>query len=202
MPRVGLDLKINTDEVVAIAERLSRSLTGEQFDRLMYRTLNEASRKVRTETKQAVSQDYAVTQAWAAAHMLGTQLSGGGGHWTCIIPMSGKRGVIGGTFAASGGRLDRRSKKVKRHLTMRAEILRGKKSILPDKMEHQGGNPPFMAGKVGFTRTTKKRFPIARVVGLALPQMPINQSRPKIEASMVKYMTERLEHNFQHMFGK
>lgn len=202
MPREGFNLRIDTSQVVALAERLHESLSDEQFDRLMYRTLNEASRKVRTETKRAVSADYVVTQSWVAAHLLATKLSGGGGHWTCIIPMSGKRGVIGGTFPASGGRADRRYKKRKVHLTMRAQILRGQTSTMPDKMDHQGGNPPFMAKGVGFTRTTKNRFPIARVVGLALPQMPINKSRPKVEAAMIKYMTERLEHNFTILFGK
>lgn len=204
MPRQDVDLRIDTSEVVTLAEELSKSLTGEQFDRLMYRTLKETGAKVKTETKRAVVQDYAVTQGWVASRLKKPQLSGGGGHWTCIIPMSGKRGVIGETFSASGGRSGaRRLKSGKRqHLKMRAHILRGQRSELPAKMEHQGGNPPFMAGGVGFTRTTKHRFPIARVVGLALPQMPINKSKPKVEAAILKTMRERLEHNFQYMFGK
>ena len=204
MPRVGFDLKINTSEVMAIADRLSENLSEAQMDRLMYRTLKEAARKVRTETKRAVVQDYAVTQGFVASGIKEPRMGGGGGRWSCIIPMDSKRGVIGQTFHASGGRFGKRVLKSgkKQHLKLRAQIIRGQRSVLPDKMEHQGGNPPFMAGKVAFTRTTKHRFPIARVVGLSVPQMPINKSEPKVEAAIVKYMTERLEHNFQHLFGK
>jgi len=202
--RVGVDLKIDTSEAVAIADMLSDRLSGEQLDRLMYRTLNETAKKVRTETKRVVVQDYAVTQAWVAAGIKNPKMGGGGGRWSCIIPMDSKRGVIGQTFSASGGHLDRRSLRGGRRvpLKLRAQILRGKRSELPDKMAHQGGNPPFMAGGVAFTRTTGNRLPIARVVGLGVPQMPINKSLPKVEAAIVKYMTERLVHNFQHMFMK
>ena len=198
MPRVGLDLKVDTSEAMALAEKLGASLSGEQLDRLMYRTLKETARKVRTETKRAVVQDYAVTQGFVAAGIKEPRMGGGGGRWSCIIPMDGKRGVIGQTFHASGGKRSKRGS----HLKLRATILRGQRSELPAKMEHQGGNPPFMAGGVAFTRTTKQRLPIARVVGLGVPQMPINESRPKVEAAIQKYMIERLEHNFQHMFGK
>lgn len=204
MPRIGFDLRIDTTEVQELARRLGESLTGEQLDRLMYRTLKESARKVKTETKRVVVQDYAVTQGWVASGIKEPRMGGGGGQWSCIIPLDSKRGVIGGTFHASGGRFGKRILKSgkRQHLKLRAQILRGQRSTLPDKMDHQGGNPPFMAGGVAFTRTTNKRLPIARVVGLGVPQMPINKSKPKVEAAMLKYMTERLEHNFQYMFGK
>lgn len=204
MPRELLNLRVDTSEVVNLANTLSESLTGEQMDRMMYRTLKEAARKVKTETARAVVQDYAVTQAFVRSGLKEPKMGGSGGHWSCIIPMDSKRGIIGDTFSASGGRLGKRVLKSgkRQHLKLRAHILRAQRSELPDKMEHQGGNPPFMAGGIAFTRTTKKAYPIARVVGLGVPQMPINESRQKVEHAIVKYMTERLIHNFEHMFGK
>lgn len=204
MPRVGFNLKVDTSEVVEIADRLSENLSGEQIDRLMYRTLKETARKVKTETKRAVVQDYAVTQGWVASGLKEPKMGGGGGRWSCIIPMDSKRGVIGQTFHASGGRIGNRVLKSgkRQHLKLRTMIIRGQRSTLPDKMDNQGGNPPFMAKGIAFTRTTNQRFPIARVVGLGVPQMPINKSLPKVEKAILKYMTERLEHNFQYLFGK
>ena len=70
-------------------------------------------------------------------------------------------------------------------------------------MAHQGGNPPFrnnMAG-IAFTRTTPARLPIASVVGLGVPQMPLNRSRPAIEADIKDYLMKRLKHNYEHMIG-
>ena len=72
---------------------------------------------------------------------------------------------------------------------------------MPAKMEHQGGQPPFMIGKVAFTRKyANKSHPIVHVVGLGVPQMPINKSREDVEKAIRKVVETRLVHHFEVLF--
>ena len=68
-------------------------------------------------------------------------------------------------------------------------------------MKNQGGQPPFMSGGVAFTRKTAARLPIVRVVGLAVPQMPLNRSAEETQDQILDLTARRLEHNFYFMLG-
>ena len=74
---------------------------------------------------------------------------------------------------------------------------------MPDTMEHQGGQPPFMVGGVAFTRKYKgKSHPIVHVVGLGVPQMPINKSEEDVQKDIREVVEKRLVHHFGQLFGK
>ena len=141
-----------------------------------------------------VVQDYAVTQQWVKSQIGSYQLSFGGEFpVTCKIPLKGHKGSIGGRFALSSPARSRRQGRV------RARIVRAGVSTMPQRMDNQGGNPPFVANGVAFTRRTKARFPIVRVVGLGVPQMPLNRSAEKVQDALLDYAGQRLEHHFGRM---
>lgn len=189
----GAYLDIDISDLSDTIEMMRATLTEAQFKRLMYRTFAEAGRKSKTMIAREVQQDYVVTQAWVKSQIRPFRLTFGGAFpVTCTIPISSHKGSIGGRFKASGGRRGRR---------ISAAIVRAGRSTLPDEMKNQGGNPPFMSGGVAYTRRTKNRYPIVRVVGLGVPQMPMNRSRVKVERVLLEYIGNRLEHNFGHMFG-
>ena len=175
-------------------EHLRLVLTKEQFEKVMYRTFGEVGKKAKTLIAKEVVKDYAVTQKWVKDNTGSYQLSMGGAFpVTCTIPLKGHKGSIGGRFALSSPVRSRREGRV------RARIVRDGVSTLPQSMDKQGGNPPFVAEGVAFTRRTKARLPIVRVVGLGVPQMPLNRSEEKVQDALLDYAGQRLEHHFQRM---
>lgn len=189
-------LYIDTSAVDGTINMMRDALSHEQFEALMYRTLKEVGNRAKVPVARAVQEEYAVKQAWVKGAMGSPRMSIGDGV-QCIIPINGARGSIGGTFKASGGHRGAVGQKLK----LRARIVKGQSSTLPEKMSHQGGQPPFMSGGIAFTRKTKARFPIARVVGLGVPQMPINRAKPQVQDEIIKLLEKRAIHNFSHMFG-
>lgn len=189
-------LYIDTSELDSTINHMREVLTPDQFDQFMFRTLKEVGNRAKTPIARAVQNEYEVTQGWVKSQMGNPQMSVGAGV-TCVIPINGTRGSIGGRFSASGGHRSKRGGKLK----LRAHIVKGQTSVLPDTMDHQGGQPPFMVGGVAFTRKTKARGPIARVVGLGVPQMPINRAKPEVQSQIVNLLEKRLVHNFAQMFG-
>ena len=192
----GFDTSIYVDmsDLQSKIEHLRLVLTKEQFEKVMYRTFGEVGRRAKTLIAKEVVQDYAVTQKWVKDNTGSYQLSMGGAFpVTCTIPLKGHKGSIGGRFALSSPVRSRREGRV------RARIVRDQVSTLPQRMENQGGNPPFVAEGVAFTRRTKARLPIVRVVGLGVPQMPLNRSEEKVQDALLDYAGQRLEHHFQRM---
>lgn len=188
----GASLNVDMSDVQRTINLMRGVLKREQFERLIHRTFNEVGNRSRTIIAREVTQDYAVTQAWVRSQVERYQLQmGGAAGVTCIIPIRGHKGTIGGRFSATW----------RRYGALRARIVRGGISTLPATMDNQGGNPPFMAGGVAFTRRTAARLPIVRVVGLGVPQMPLNRSADDIQESILQVAGDRLEHNFMYMFG-
>lgn len=59
-----------------------------------------------------------------------------------------------------------------------------------------------MGKGIAFTRRTQNRLPIVKVVGLGVPQMPLNRSSDDVQDALLQFIGNRLEHNFWFMFGK
>ena len=77
---------------------------------------------------------------------------------------------------------------------------------MPDKMGSYGGEPPFRnlgskLGKKTFTRAGKARLPIMKVVGIAIPQMPMNRSEDDVQEDIKIYMQKRIEYEFQRVIA-
>lgn len=192
----GAYLNVDMSDVQKKIDFLRGFLKKDEFERLMYRTFNEVGKKSKTLISKQIPRDYAVKKAWAASQIGHFQLEMGGLNGvTCKIPLKGHKGSIGGRFSAAGGRLG---------LPLASWITRDGMSYLPTAMKNQGGNPPFIAtgrgNGVAFTRRTKKRLPIVRVVGLGVPQMPLNRSADEVQDQLLDYVGNRLEHNFYNMF--
>lgn len=183
-------LEVDLSNVMSTMAEMEKLLSTSNFNKLLYRTFKEAAQKSKTLIAREVVKEYAVTQGWVKSAIGKYQLSSGGGGVNCIIPLKGNQGSIGGTFKASWSRGG----------PMTATILRGGGSTLPSVMSHQGGNPPFMAMGVGFTRRTRKRLPIVHISGLAAPQMPMNRAAEAVEEALLDYVEERLNHNFEYLF--
>ena len=188
-------LQLDVSEVMSAVELMRASLNEKQFQSLMRRTIGETARKAKSLTAREVVKDYCETQGWVASAFRSYKMSAGAGGINCVIPISWHKGTIGGRYSASGGRNGR---------PIKARIVRTNISVLPGSMSAQGGNPPFINGNggVAMTRRTKARLPIVRVVGLAVPQMPVTRSRARVENTLVDYMGKRLDHNFAYMFGR
>lgn len=198
---------IDVSEVTSLLTDVANKLAPEQGQDLMRRTLWATGKKVKSIVAKTVPLDYDVTQGWVRKHVGEPRVGSGLGDVSVVIPLKGARGSAGGTFPASGGYhrfvqettqhmkngTTRTRKAHWRNARMKVHILRGAASTMPEQMKHQGGNPPFMAKGVGFTRTTKKRFPIAHVVALSVPQMPLNQSEKKIRQDINEIMMKEFE---------
>lgn len=191
----GAYLQVDMGDVARMIDDMRGILTRDQFERLLYRTFGEVGRRSKTIISRAVRQDYVAQDGWIRAQIMRPQLSMGG-DVQCRIPIKGTKGVIGQRFPASGGS----GRKYGRR-RISASIVRTGRSRLPAVMKNQGGNPPFMSGDVAFTRRTEARLPIVRVVGLGVPQMPLNRSSDEVQDQILDLCGRRLEHNFMHMFG-
>lgn len=191
----GAHIYVDLSDVRERMSEMEAAMKPEQFKKLLRRTFTDAAKKVKTIVGKDVPQQYAVTAQWAKKDVGGWRATSGDMPGA-VIPIKGQRGSIGGRFKVSGAR--GRPKKGKRY-KISAKILKAQKSTLPATMEHQGGNPPFYVKSKGVVFTRKyanKARPIVRVVGLGVPQMPLNQSEEQVQEDIRKVVIKRLEHNF------
>lgn len=193
----GSGFYIDISQVMATIEMMQRVMTPAQFNEMLRRTFNDAGRKVKTIMRREIPQDYEVSAGWVGSQVGWPKPRGIG----VVIPIKGTRGSIGGRFPVAGQRGRPSKKGSKRAVKINTKLLKGTTSTLPSVMQHQGGNPPFMVGGVAFTRTTKKSHPIAHVVGLGVPQMPLNESRGDVEKAIQEVVEKRLQHHFTQLFG-
>lgn len=196
----GASVYVDISDLMDTINLMKNAMSTSSFEEMMRRTFNDAGKKVKTIVRKEVPKEYAVTAAWAGSAVGWPKSQGGAGKIGVVVPINGTRGSIGGRFKASGPR--GRPKKGRR-AKINAKILKGASSTMPDVMAHQGGQPPFMIGGVAFTRKYKgKSHPIVHVVGLGVPQMPINKSRDEVEKDIKEVVEKRLVHHFGQLFGK
>ena len=191
-------LDVDISDLKSRVDAMKDILGPKKAEKMLHDTCVDVAKKAKTLVAREVVKDYQVTQRWVKAG-IGDWKSAGFVYIGCVIPLTGHRGIIGGTFGAAGG-----VGKGKRRLSrIRAKIIKAKSSTMPGKMSHQGGNPPFRVKSSGltFTRTTPKRYPIARVAGLSVPQMPLNRSEDNVQQALHDQFAIRVEHHFIRMFN-
>lgn len=188
---LAVNLYIDASHAIGVVNDLAKKLAPGQANELLRLTLVDVGRKSKTIMSDHVVEDYVVPRGWVAGQIGHPKMRG----LTVIIPVRGSRGGIGQIYPIAGYSGSGKKRRV------RANIVRSGVSTLPVTMDHQGGNPPFIAkGKV-FTRKTKSPRPIVRVVGLAVPQMPMNRSKVKIENSLLEEMEKSATRHFGRLFG-
>lgn len=201
-------LDIDISDAKKTIDALRAVHTEHEMNQLLYRAFKRTGGRVKTILRQEIPQDYEVKASWVGSHVGSprTTIGGGGMGVSCSIPIDGSRGSIGGRFKASGGAHGWNAARGKRY-KINAKIVKGQGSTLPSEMSHQGRNPPFRnlgssLGGATFTRTGKDRFPIARVVGLGVPQMPLNRSKEDVQEDIMETLMKRLEHEHAYLISR
>lgn len=201
-------LDVDISDAKAKIEALRAVHTEREMNQLLYRAFKRTGSHVKTILKRQLPQDYEVTPTWVGSQVGSTQttIGGGGMGVSCVIPIDGTRGSIGGRFKASGGAHGWNATHRKRY-KINAKIVKGQASTLPSEMSHQGGNPPFRnlgssLGGATFTRTGEDRLPIARVVGLGVPQMPLNRSKEDVQEDIMETLMDRLEREHAYLISR
>lgn len=180
-------LQIDASDFYKKVEYCRQFMSKGNFTKLINRTFNEIGHRLPTPIAREIQKEYVVTQAWVKGSMGAPQI----GNMEIRVPIGSSKGSIGGRFPARGRKSGRVS----------ANIVRAGVSVLPRRMTHQGGNPPFMNGGICMTRRTAARQPTVSVVGLAVPQMPLNRAAGGVQDAILDIAEKRLMHNISFMFG-
>ena len=196
----GIYLHVDTSDAADLIETVKALHTHRNFELLMYRAFKRTGDRVKTIMSTDLPQEYHV-KAGEVRSAVGSPRTtfGGGAAVSCSIPIDGTRHSIGGQFSASGGAHGWNVTAGKRY-KIKAKIVKGQSSTLPTAMKSYGGEPPFRNlswSKVAFTRKGKNRFPIMRVVGIAIPQMPMNRSEPDVQNDIMETLMKRIEHEHE-----
>jgi hypothetical protein len=202
-------INVDVSQALTSIHEMHQDLSPEMFQKCLDITVKDTGKQAGIIIKKEIARTYEVTQKWVAKKILNPKYSGSAGSGvSCVIPIKGERGSIGGIFPAGGGGMEtgkwngKKKKRLKRQRIVRKKgksnvtgtILRGKVSWLPDELKNQGGNPPFrLPNGVVVTRRTSNRKPVVRVVGRGVPQMVDKQYEGLIEGKINDYMIKRME---------
>lgn len=200
MAQDGNIITVDTTQFQRMFHELSAHLSEENMQKLYVRTLNETGKKARTIIPRALRMEYAAKPAvgFYKKDIKSARISRKPGNVTCVIPIGGKRGYNADTYEIRGlPNHGHTQKGVRQLLTIRN--VRGRNNQLPATMRNYGGHPPFLNRKYILVRLTSKRYPIARVPGLATAEMPLHRSREQVETDLEFYMIQRLVHNFNYI---
>ena len=195
-------LEIDSSEVDAAVTRLRNVLTPARCNQVMAGIFRRTEGHVRKILKSDLPNQYYVKPSEVGAAVKKARVTSGALGAGCVIPVTGPKKSIGGGFGASGGAHGWRS--LHRRYSVKARIVKAAQSTLPASMGSYGGMPPFRnlgsrLGGVTFTRAGKGRFPIMKVSGIAIPQMPMNRSKAEVQADIEAYLRGRIEHEFQRL---
>lgn len=199
-------LEIDATDVIRETQRLSTVLKPEQVNKAMGRVFRRTGKHVRKVLKTEIPKKYEVKAGEVGNSVRSPKVYNSGLDTGCIIPVVGPRKSIGGKgatrgFPASGGAHGWAS--LRRKYRVKSKIVKGYRSTLPS----YGGMPPFRnlsaptLNGVTFTREGRDRFPIKKVSGIAIPQMPTNRSADDIQNDIKDFMFQRMEHEINFMIG-
>lgn len=191
-------LEIDISDCKALMDHIQDTLGQEKMGKIMVRTLNEVGKKTRTILKEEIPKEYEAKPRWIQGAVGSARIDKRGNITGCTIPIDGTRGTIGkaGRFATYGRTGKLKSGKIRR---IKAKLVTGEISELPERTKNQGGNPLFVAKGLVWTRRTRERKPIVRVVDRGIPQMPLHRSRDDVQGRIADYTHERLAHHFRRM---
>lgn len=199
MATPSINLEIDASELQGKIDALKAVVKPERFNQIMYSIFQRTGGHVRLILRQDLPVDYHVKAGQINAAVGSAKMTGSAGGVGCTIPIRDSRGTIGGRYSASGGAHGWNS--LKRKYRVKGRVVKAGVSTLPTNMGSYGGQPPFrnLGSKLGgltFTRAGKRRFPIKKVVGIAIPQMPMNRSQAEVQKDILDYMKQRIEHEF------
>lgn len=195
---IGITIDVDHSQLDDFARKLEKGHLEQAITRGIHRTADEAPGIIKKDIEKRYHGGEGFIDSAVKAPI--KQPMG------AVIPLRGTKGGIGTTFRAgafTGGSKKGADKgkgwKLRYKGRVAAHIVKGKQSALPSKMTRQGGNAPFMlySSAQVVTRRTKKRFPLVRVVGLAVPQMAATRAKEDIQnhvgKELLKNVTNELE---------
>ena len=199
MANPAIYLEIDASELTADIVRLKSVVKPERFSQIMYSIFQRTGGHVRMILRKDLPVEYHVKAGQINSAVGNAKLISSFGETGCTIPIRDTRGTIGGRYSASGGSHGWNS--LRRKYRVKGKIVKAGQSTLPQRMDSYGGMPPFrnLGSKLGgltFTRKGTARFPIEKVVGIAIPQMPMNRSQDAVQKDILDYMKKRIEHEF------
>lgn len=195
---LNVQLEVDASDMQDKIERLKNAMKPEQFNRAMYGIFQRTGRHVSRILKQDLPRQYEAKPGAIGKAVKSPKLTMGAMGVGCTIPIRDVRGKIGSQYRASGGAHGWRS--LRRKYRVKARIVKAGQSTLPAKAS--GGYPPFRnlgssLGGLTFTRTSKARGPIKKVVGIAIPQMPMNRSEGEVQRDIRVYLERQMDQRFR-----
>lgn len=192
-----ITMEIDASDLQDKIVRLQENMTEAQFERAMYGIFQRTGRHVAQILRQDLPQQYEVKPGDISASVKSPRLSMGMGGVGCSIPIQAPRGKIGSQYRASGGAHGWNS--LKRKYKVKARVIKGAQSTLPGKWH--SGYPPFRnlgssLGGLTYARSSRKRGPILKLTGIAIPQMPLNRSEADVQNDIKEYLEKQMEERF------
>ena len=199
---INIDLDVDISDLMDKINKMRDAMTQQQFNRAMYGIFKAAKGRFKKILQQDIPKQYEVTSPMVGKAVGEPKVMGAG----CSIPIRGNRLTMGrkgqgASYTASGGA--RGWESLHKKYRVKPKIIKERQGVLPEKMKNIGGYPPFINTSkattnviqgITFTRETKERLPIKKVVGVAIPQMPLWRSRDEVISDIHDYMADRLEH--------
>ena len=198
----GVYLDVDLSKIEGTIQAMKAAHSKAEFEKLMYRAFRRTGGHVRKIMKTEVPKEYNVKAGPVGSAVKSARTTMGGGNVQCNIPIEDTRGSIGGRYNATGGRHGWKGIVAGKRYKIKAQIYSKSqsKSVLPVKIEKHNDNAPFRnlsaprLNKVAFVREGKDRLPIAKVVGIAIPQMPMNRAQDAVQEDILNYLKQRIEH--------
>lgn len=150
-------VEIDASELDSTIKVLKKRLTPAQVNRVMGTVLRDTAEHTKEILKTAVPARYYVTPGEVGKAVGRAKVTSDGLGVGCCIPVTGARKSIGGGFYATGGA--RGWESLHRRYKVKARIVKGRQSTLPQQMSTYGGQPPFRnLGSKQWGRGTNKGY--------------------------------------------
>ena len=138
---MSITIEIDTSELDSLVDGLKKRLTPAQVDRVMSSVLRDTAEHTKNILKRAIPEHYYATPGEVGKAVGKASVTSGGLGVGCCIPITGVRKSIGGGFSATGGA--RGWESLRKRYRVKARIVKGAQSTLPQNMSSYGGQAPF-----------------------------------------------------------
>lgn len=197
----GIYLDVDARDLKDKIDRLQLVMKPKQFENAMYGIFKRTGGHVKKILREDLPKQYEIKPKEVGDAVKSPRVTSGGLGVGCSIPIVGPRRSIGpGGFSASGGAHGWIS--LRRKYRVKARIVKSGQSVLPAQADSYGGQPPFrnLSAKklngLAFTRAAHGRLPIEKMVGIAIPQMPMNRSEADVQNDIKDYLERQIEQRF------